>query len=104
MSTLYMVQVHFMRASYFYQMIIRVVCFLSLTPVTTILRKEAGDNVNSLPESVIISIIFVTLLELTTYQTIKGQARLFLQAKVSEQEHRQMKELLDVVPDSVLIC
>ncbi len=42
--------------------------------------------------------------ELHLYQVMRSKARLFLNANVVKQQQRQLSDLIDAVPDSVLIC
>jgi len=48
--------------------------------------------------------VLTLVVELAIFLNVKTQAYLFLQFKISEDQQGQMKGLLDLVPDSVLIC
>ena len=51
-----------------------------------------------------IAIMTIILIELQVYNSYKAKAELFLRVKISEQQSEQLTDLLDAVPDSVLIC
>ena len=66
------------------------------------MRDDEGDEIG--PVALVGALISVFLAESSVYSNMKAKAQLFYKLKVSEQQQKQMKSLLDAVPDNVIIC
>ena len=56
------------------------------------------------PIQILVIVLITALLEISQFMTWKAKMDLFVRIKASEQQHSQLTDLLDTVPDSVLIC
>ena len=52
----------------------------------------------------IVPILVVALIEASVYSNMKANAHLFHKLKTVQQQQKQMKNLLNAIPDSVFIC
>jgi hypothetical protein len=82
----------------------RIIFLLGENALISSKRMLEEDKQFSLFYSVFVTYVAVLGGELYFYLMRKSQAYLFLQAKVVEQQQKQLSDLLHAVPDSVLIC
>ena len=66
-------------------------------------RQDQGDE-NNIVTAFVMTTFGTLVIETAVYINMKARARLFLKAKTSKQQQRQLLDLLDAMPDSVLLC
>ena len=98
----YFLSVTFMAVSYLPHLICRV--FLVIAIIMLLLyRARQGDDVD-VATSLVIAFGLVTIGEVNLYLNHKAKAILFVEIKVNEKQQQQLRNLLNTVPDNVLIC
>ena len=75
-----------------------------ITKIADVLDKQNHGEDIDLGSNVVTTVIILMILELSVYNNYKAKAQLFLRIKASEQQGEQLNEILDTVPDNVLIC
>ena len=68
-----------------------------------IYRIKVGDDV-TFGVLYMNHLVFACVLEVSAYMNYKAKAQLFLRASVSAQQYKQMEDLLNALPDNVMIC
>ena len=66
-------------------------------------RHSQGDE-NNIVTAFVMTAFGTLVIEAAVYINMKARARLFLKARTSKQQQRQLLDLLDAIPDSVLLC
>ena len=92
-----------MTPSWFITFVTRMVFFEMNFILFMLHRTGMGDNVNFLT-GFLGTQIGAVLFETSLYLNTKQKLQLFVRMKKSEQQEKQLAELLDAVPDCVLIC
>ena len=92
----------FLGVTWRYGFIARNIFIFPTLYVLIAMRDDEGDEVG--PVAFVGALISVFLVESSVYSNMKAKAQLFYKLQFSEQQQRQMKSLLDAVPDNVIIC
>ena len=66
--------------------------------------KEIGDIYMPIAMVLVIFLMYIITLESILYVNHRAKAKLFLQMKMISMQEQQISNLLDMVPDKVLIC
>ena len=93
----------FVSATYMWSFLARTVFLIPSMTIFIVHRVKMDDEFNPVQGWLTIAFMYA-MVELIQYTSMKAKAKLFYQLKRSEQQQRQMADLLDAVPDSVLIC
>ena len=83
--------------------IVRILYVFSMTIYLVTNRYLHGDE-NNLVAAVVLLLYFTLFCESSIYINMKARARLFLKMRTSKQQQKQLLDLLDSMPDSVLLC
>ena len=94
---------HFLTPSWFFTFVTRMVLFELNFLVFMLHRTSMGDDVSFLTGFLGTQLAAI-LFESSLYLNTKQKLQLFVRMKKSEQQEKQLAELLDAVPDCVLIC
>ena len=98
---LYFLYIGFMNSGFLFQMLARVTVH-QITLVTLQIGRMQNDSHDN--TGIFFSIFILIYAEFVFYLQLKAQAKLFLSMKVTGMQQKQMFNLLDTVPDKVLIC
>ena len=93
----------FMSASYLRSFITRTIYTMPVISLTMVNRLHHNDSIN-FAQAWVMTLFAVALMELNVYVNTKAKAKLFLKIKTTEQQQKQLADLLDAVPDNVFIC
>ena len=81
---------------------IRVVLFVVSQSAALVVRVDENEVIASL--SMLMITCWVLLVEVIFYNVHKDKAKLFLGIMTGKQHQKQLVDLLDTLPDKVLIC
>ena len=93
----------YVNPSWLLTFVTRVIMFEAIM-ASIFLHREAMDDEYNFFSGFITSNSAVIILESARYLNTKQKLKLFVRMKKSQQQEKQLAELLDAVPDCVLIC
>ena len=104
-SAVFLYQVYgvFFNFRVYFDMIVRVLSYLFVIGMYTQLQKKRDEDYN-LSMTVAFNFILLSVSESFFFSLYKSKAKLFLKIKVSMLQQDQLFNLLDSVPDKVMIC
>lgn len=100
---MYFFAISFMSCSYLPHTIFRILVVITFSMTVIRHRVAMGDEIDTSSTSVF-AFVNVIILELGCYNTFKAMAKLFIESKSNEKRQIQLEQLLNTVPDNVLIC
>ena len=100
---IYFFTISLMGVSYLPQLITRCVLIFGFTVGIMTHRNRMGDVSQSAANS-FFALGIILSQELALYINFKARAKLFIQNQMSQKQQEQLGELLNSVPDSVMIC
>ena len=83
-------------------LVVRVLAFTCVTVIHFTGREK--EEIHSLFSAIAASVFFLAIMETINYINCKAKAKLFLRMACTKIQERQLFNLLDTVPDKVLIC
>ena len=92
----------FMSVSYLPHLICRVLSIMTFSVKIFFTRRHHGDD--SDPTSLILGCFVIFILEVSLRNNIFSKGKLFTENKVNLRQQEQLANLLNSVPDNVLIC
>lgn len=93
----------FVSASWLWGFVARSLFTLPTVTILMLNQSAHDDEIRFGQEWASAALIFL-FIETSTYINMKAKAELFVRIAHSEQQQRQLADLLDMVPDCVLIC
>lgn len=100
---MYVITALFLSTSYFWSYVFRVSLFLLTIVSQLVVRVSIGDDF-SVIAFIFTNLAYMLMIEVTIYINVKAQLKLFVLLKRSEREQMQLANLLNTMPDNVLIC
>ena len=93
---------HFLATDWLIHFIVRQILYWIFALLQMSIRRKYEEN--ELGFSIIIGIAYIILVEASIYNNYRQKALLFVQVKLAKDQETQLSNLLDSVPDKVLIC
>ena len=94
-----------MTTNYSLTLIIRqIMCWVFIGFNLLMWKRDHSVDASRNVFNILINFVLVILVEVGNYCQVRSKARLFLRVKATAMHERQLSNLLDAVPDKVLIC